>query len=54
MPEGFAYGRLMLDPFSLAVLSSKGATVEKINALKAQGMSTVEAITTLVKRGDVA
>lgn len=54
MPEGFAYGRLMLDPFSLAVFSSKGATVEKINALKAQGMSTVEAITTLVKRGDVA
>jgi conjugal transfer ATP-binding protein TraC len=54
MPEGFAYGRLLLDPFSLAVFSSKGSTVERMNHYKAQGMSTVEAIKTLVERGEVA
>ncbi|MEX0301031.1 MAG: DUF5934 domain-containing protein, partial [Leisingera sp.] len=54
MPEGFAYGRLLLDPFSLAVFSSKGATVERMNQYKAQGMSTVDAIKTLVERGEGA
>ncbi|MFP3385002.1 TraC family protein [Tritonibacter sp. SIMBA_163] len=54
MPEGFAYGRLLLDPFSLAVFSSKGSTVERMNHYKAQGMTTVEAIKTLVERGEVS
>lgn len=54
MPEGFAYGRLLLDPFSLAVFSSKGSTVERMSHYKAEGMSTVEAIKTLVERGEVA
>ena len=54
MPEGFAYGRLMLDPFSLAVFSSKGTTVERMNQYKAQGMDTVQAIKTLIERGEVS
>ncbi|MBW3245779.1 TraC family protein [Epibacterium sp. DP7N7-1] len=54
MPEGFAYGRLMLDPFSLAVFSSKGSTVERMNQYKAQGMDTVQAIKTLIERGEVS
>ncbi|MES0864797.1 TraC family protein [Ruegeria sp. SCPT10] len=54
MPEGFAYGRLLLDPFSLAVFSSKGSTVERMNFYRQQGMSTVDAIKTLVERGEVA
>ncbi len=54
MPEGFAYGRLLLDPFSLAVYSSKGSTVERINYYKSQGLSTVQAIKTLVERGEVS
>lgn len=54
MPEGFAYGRLLLDPFSLAVFSSKGATVERMTHYRAQGMTTVEAIKTLIERGEVA
>ncbi len=54
MPEGFVYGRLLLDPFSLAVFSSKGATVQKRNKYRAEGMSTVEAIKTLVERGEVS
>ncbi|QEP30432.1 TraC family protein [Pukyongiella litopenaei] len=54
MPEGFAYGRLLLDPFSLAIFSSKGATVQRMNQYRASGMSTVEAIRTLVERGEVS
>ncbi len=53
MPEGFAFGRLMLDPFSLAVFSSKGSTVERINLYREQGLSTVEAIKLMVERGEV-
>ena len=51
--EGFVYGRLLLDPFSLAVFSSKGATVQKIAELRAEGLAVVEAIKTLVERGEV-
>jgi conjugal transfer ATP-binding protein TraC len=52
-PGGWFFGRLLLDPFSLAVYSSKGSTVEKINRLKEQGYSTVEAIQILVQEGQV-
>ncbi|WP_299776008.1 TraC family protein, partial [uncultured Tateyamaria sp.] len=40
MPEGFAYGRLLLDPFSLAVFSSKGATVQRMQQYRDAGMTT--------------
>jgi hypothetical protein len=36
-PEGFAFGRLVLDPFSLAVFSSKGATVERLRHYASRG-----------------
>lgn len=52
-PNGWFFGRLLLDPFSLAVYSSKGSTVEKINRLREQGYSTVEAIRMLVEEGQV-
>ncbi|WP_158972255.1 TraC family protein [Chachezhania sediminis] len=51
--DGFVYGRLLLDPFSLAVFSSKGATVQKIARLRDQGLSVVEAIKTLIEQGEV-
>lgn len=54
MPEGFAYGRLLLDPFSLAVFSSKGATVQRMQQYRDAGMTTVEAIKTLIERGEVS
>ena len=52
-PTGWVFGRLLLDPFSLAVYSSKGSTVEKINRLRNQGYDTVEAIRILVDEGGV-
>lgn len=52
--DGWAFGRLLLDPFSLAVFSSKGSTVENLNRRKAAGMSTVEALKDMVAKGDVS
>jgi conjugal transfer ATP-binding protein TraC len=53
-PEGhWFFGRLMLDKFSLAVYSSKGSTVEGINARKERGMTTVEAIHDMIEKGEV-
>lgn len=52
-PGGWALGRLALDPFSLAVFSSKGATVEQLRRLKASGMSTVAALRQMVEKGQV-
>lgn len=52
-PEGWFFGRLLLDPFSLAVYSSKGSTVDKIRRLKEQGYNTAEAIRLLVEEGGV-
>jgi conjugal transfer ATP-binding protein TraC len=52
-PEGFAFGRLVLDPFSLAVFSSKGATVERLRHYReAEGMDVVTALRTMVARGE--
>jgi len=53
-PGGWFFGRLLLDPFSLAVFSSKGSTVEKLNQRKAQGMTTVEALKDMVAKGEVS
>lgn len=52
-PNGWFFGRLLLDPFSLAIYSSKGSTVEKIRRLQEQNYSTVEAIRILVEEGAV-
>ena len=48
---GWAFGRLVLDPYSLAVYSSKGATVEALRKLRKDGLSMVEALDVLVKLG---
>jgi conjugal transfer ATP-binding protein TraC len=53
-PGGWFFGRLMLDPFSLAVFSSKGATVEHLKRRRAEGLTTVEALKDMVAKGDVA
>lgn len=52
-PLGWSFGRLVLDPFSLAVYSSKGATVERLRQLKSQGLKTVDALKLMVERGEV-
>ncbi len=39
---------------SLAVFSSKGATVQRMQQYRDAGMTTVEAIKTLVERGEVS
>lgn len=52
-PGGWFFGRLLLDPFCLAVYSSKGSTVARIRKLKEEGRSTVEAIRSLVEEGAV-
>ena len=52
--SGFFVGRLALDPFSLAVFSSKGSTVEQLNKRKAQGMTTVAALKDMVAKGEVS
>ena len=53
MPEGVVFGRLLLDPFSLGVFSSKGATVQRRKAYEAEGLTTVEAVARMVERSEV-
>lgn len=53
-PEGWMFGRLALDPFSLAVFSSKGSTVEQLNKRKAAGMTTIAALRDMVAKGEVS
>lgn len=51
--NGWFFGRLLLDPFSLAVFSSKGSTVENLRKRKQSGMTTVEALKDMVDKGEV-
>lgn len=53
-PGGWFFGRLLLDPFSLAVFSSKGTTVEHLKRRKTAGMTTVEALKDMVAKGYVS
>lgn len=53
-PTGWFMARLVLDPFSLAVYSSKGSTVAQLNRRKAKGMTTVEALEDMVASGEVS
>ena len=43
-PYGWAVGRLILDPFSIALYSSKAADFERIQSLQEQGLSIEEAV----------
>jgi conjugal transfer ATP-binding protein TraC len=53
-PPGWVFARLALDPFSLAVFSSKGSTVENLKKRKEAGMSTVAALKDMVAKGEVS
>jgi conjugal transfer ATP-binding protein TraC len=51
-PEGWVFGRLLLDAFSLAMFSSRGETVERIRRLRDQfGLSTADAIRQVAREG---
>lgn len=50
---GWAFMRLVLDPYSIAVYSSQGETVERIKRLEAEGYSLEDAIGVLVEQGAV-
>jgi conjugal transfer ATP-binding protein TraC len=52
--SGWAFGRLVLDPFSLAVFSSKGDTVEHLRRRRESGMSVTDAIEDMIKKGVVS
>lgn len=49
-PNGDAVVRNILDPFSLLMASSKGSDFTEIEGLLAQGYSTLETLTTMLKR----
>ena len=46
-PDGWRLGRLALDPWSVALFSSRGQAFAAVEKLKAEGLSTLEAINTL-------
>lgn len=51
-PEGWVFGRLMLDPYSLAVFSSTGQVVQRLNELRDhRGMSIADALDIVVEDG---
>ena len=43
-PDGWRLARLVLDPWSVALFSSRGPAFAAVETLKAQGLTTVEAI----------
>ncbi len=51
--DGWIFGRLALDQFSLAVFSTHGETVARLNSYVADGLSYAEAISLMIERGEV-
>ena len=49
--KDYFVGRLMLDKFSQILYSSHPAVFSKIQSLKRQGLSTAEAITSIIEEG---
>ncbi len=47
-PDGWRVARLVLDPWSVALFSSRGPAFAEVERLKAEGLSTVEAIDRVV------
>jgi conjugal transfer ATP-binding protein TraC len=43
-PRGYSVGRLILDPYSIALYSSKAEDFARINQLKAEGLSLADAL----------
>ena len=52
-PDGWRVLRLVLDPWSVALFSSRGPAFAAVERLKAQGLSTAEAIDRLAAGGGV-
>ena len=46
-PDGWRLGRLVLDPWSVALFSSRGQAFAAVEKLKAEGLTTLEAINRL-------
>ena len=51
-PDGWRVARLVLDPWSVALFSSRGPAFAEVERLKAEGLSTVEAIDRIA--GDIS
>jgi conjugal transfer ATP-binding protein TraC len=49
-PMGSGVGRLILDPFSMLLYSTRAEDFQSIKELTDQGMSVVEAIDTILKQ----
>ena len=47
-PDGWRVARLVLDPWSVALFSSRGPAFAAVEKLKAEGLSTIEAIDRIV------
>ena len=47
-PDGWRVARLVLDPWSVALFSSRGPAFSAVEKLKAEGLSTIEAIDRIV------
>ena len=43
-PDGWRLGRLALDPWSVALFSSRGQAFSAVEKLKEEGLTTIEAI----------
>ncbi len=53
-PEGWIFGRLVLDKYSLAVYSTTGAMVQKLNELvNVRGLNMGDALEQIVETGEV-
>ena len=53
-PDGWRVARLVLDAWSVALFSSRGPAFAAVETLKAEGLSTVEAIDRLAGDGPLA
>ncbi len=49
---GWVFSRLVLDPYSIGVYSSRGSTVKRIQEMKNEGIPLEDAIQMLVDRGE--
>ena len=50
-PDGWRVARLVLDPFSVALYSSRGPVYTAVERLKAQGLSTEDAVARIAEGG---
>lgn len=53
-PDGYAVGRLILDPFSLLLYSTKGEEYSAVKAMMDQGIPVKQAIEMLIQKQELA